>query len=307
VRFWRNRANFEFTYYNKVTKDALISATLPPSLGAATSVRRNLGSIKNSGIEVLLNSQLVDRRAFGLDITLNGSTNSNELVDLGGTPPQIGTTTRAVEGFPIFGFWARPITGWEDRNGDGILRYDKDPAKNEVFVGDSAVFRGYHQPRYTFTWTTGVNLFQHRLRLSSLVDYRGGHLWYNNTERIRCVSRQNCNGLMNPSASFEEQAMVVATRDNPAKTLDGFFQPGWFWKLREVTATYSLGQNVAGRLFRGRDASLTFAARNLGTITRYRGVDPESDRTAGDASDTPDEFQTLAPPSYFIFRLNVHF
>jgi TonB-linked SusC/RagA family outer membrane protein len=307
TRFWRNRVNLEFTYFNKVTKDALISATLPPSLGAATSVRRNLGSIRNAGFEGLVSAQLIDRRAVGLDLTINASSYSNELVDLGGTPPQIGTTTRAVEGYPIFGFWARPITGWEDRNGDGILTYNADPAKNEVFVGDEPIFRGYHQPRYTLTVTPGLDLFQHRLRLATLVDYRGGHLWYNNTERIRCVSRQNCNGLMNPNASFEEQAMVVATRDHPAKTLDGFFQPGWFWKLRELTATYTLGQTVAAKLFRGRDASLTFAARNLGFITNYRGVDPESDRTSGDSGDTPDEFQTLAPPSYFILRLNIHF
>ena len=101
--------------------------------------------------------------------------------------------------------------------------------------------------------------------------------------------------------------MVVATRDNPVKTLDGFFQPGWFWKLREVTATYTLPSSFSDRIFRSREASLTFAARNLGTITNYRGVDPEIDRTAGDSGDTPDEFQTLAPPSYFILRLNVHF
>ncbi len=301
------RVSLEVTYYNKTTKDALISATLPPSLGAATSVRRNLGSIKNDGWEGLLTTQLIERRALGLDMTFNASANSNDLVNLGGTPPQIGTTTRAVEGYPIFGLWARPITGWQDKNGDGILTYNADPAKNEVFVGDSVIFRGYREPRYTFTWNTGLDLFNRRLRLTSLVDYRGGHLWYNNTERIRCVSRQNCNGLMNPDASFEDQAMVVATRDNPAKTLDGFFQPGWFWKLREITATYSLGPRLSSRLFRGRDASLTFAARNIGVYTKYRGVDPEIDRTAGDSGDSPDEFQTLGPPSYFILRLNVHF
>jgi TonB-linked SusC/RagA family outer membrane protein len=259
-----SRASLEVTYYNKITKDALISATLPPSLGAAASVRRNLGSIKNSGWEFLLNTQLLERRAIGLDMSFNASANSNTLVSLGGTPAQIGTTTRAVEGYPIFGLWAVPITGWEDRDGDGILTYNADPAKNEVFVGDSAIFRGYRAPRYTLTWNGGIDLFNRRFRVTSLVDYRGGHLWYNNTERIRCVSRQNCNGLMNPDASFQEQAMVVATRDNPVKTLDGFFQPGWFWKLREVTATYNLGQAVSSRLFRAHDASLTFAARNLG-------------------------------------------
>ena len=56
---------------------------------------------------------------------------------LGGTPEQIGTTTRVVEGYPLFGWWARPITGWQDKNSDGILTYDDDASANELL--DSAV------------------------------------------------------------------------------------------------------------------------------------------------------------------------
>jgi hypothetical protein len=67
-----------------------------------------------------------------------------------------------------------------------------------------------------------------------------------------------------------------------------------------------------------RTASFTFSARNLHTWTRYRGTDPETDFTATDASGSatstagtlgniPQDFQTVGPPSYFIFRLNLGF
>ena len=56
------------------------------------------------------------------------------------------------------------------------------------------------------TLTSGIELFNHRLRIQNLFDWRGGNRYYNNTERIRCT-RPNCNGLFNPNASFEEQAM----------------------------------------------------------------------------------------------------
>lgn len=101
--------------------------------------------------------------------------------------------------------------------------------------------------------------------------------------------------------------MVVATRDHPARTLDGFFQPGWFWRLREVTATYTIPERLAGRWLRSRSASVNFAARNLWKYTKYRGIDPEIDRTAGDGGDFPDEFQTVGIPSYFILRLSLGF
>ena len=101
--------------------------------------------------------------------------------------------------------------------------------------------------------------------------------------------------------------MVVATRDHPSKTLDGFFQPGSFIKLREISATWTAPDNFAQRFARAQSLSFTASARNLKTWTRYRGVDPETDFTASEATNVPQDFQTVGPPSYFIFRLNVGF
>ena len=311
------RVHAELTYYSKLTKDALIDAIVAPSAGAANTVKENIGSVKNAGEELGLNTQIINRRSFGFDVTLSGSINDNKLVSLGDVPPQINTTWRAVPGYPLFGFWAQPILGWQDRNGDGILVHSDDPTKNEVFVGDTPIFRGYSSPRYLMSVQPGIDLFNHKLRLTSLFDYKGGYKWYNNTERIRCVSRQNCDGLMNaevvngklvPRASFEEQAMVVATRDDPSKTLDGFFQPASFVRWREFSATYTLPDNFVGRYLRTRSASVNFAARNLHLWTKYRGIDPEIDRLAGDSPNAPgEEFQTLGIPTYYTLRINLGF
>jgi TonB-linked SusC/RagA family outer membrane protein len=307
AQLFRSRASIDFTFYSKRTKDALISAVVAPSLGGPTSVRRNLGAVRNRGLEVLLSARVLDRPAIALDFALNGSTNANKLLSLGETPPQIGVTTRVVEGYPLFGFWGFKILGWNDKNGDGILTYDANPSLNEVFVDTVASFIGYNQPRQNVALTTGLELLNRRLRIQALVDFRGGHYWYNNTERIRCTSRQNCNGLMNPNASFAEQAMVVASRDDPTRSIAGYIQPGDYLRFRELAITYRLPTAVLNRLGKLSAVSLNLSARNIAHWTRYRGVDPETDRSAGDANDTPDEFQTLGPPSYLIFRVNVGF
>jgi TonB-linked SusC/RagA family outer membrane protein len=209
AKLFSDRVNLDVTYYQKKTKDALIDAIVAPSAGSATNVTRNLGSVRNTGWEMLLTTQLLDRDALAIDVSLNTSTNANRLLSLGGTPPQIGTTTRVVEGYPLFGFWAQPITGWQDKNGDGILTYSSDANLNEVFVGDSVVFRGYTTPRHVATLSAGFDLFKRRLRVQTMFDYRGGNLHYNNTERIRCVSRQNCAGLMDPNASLTRKIQNV--------------------------------------------------------------------------------------------------
>jgi TonB-linked SusC/RagA family outer membrane protein len=305
ARFFKGRATLDYTYYDKRTKDALISAIVAPSAGAAINVRRNLGAVGNKGQEMTISMQLLENRHIAMDLTLNGSLNENKLISLGGTPPQIGTTVRAVEGYPLFGLWSKKILGWNDKNGDKILTYNADPNLNEVFVDSVVSYRGPASPTQFFTVTPGIDLFGRKLRLTALFDYRGGNKYYNNTERIRCVSRQNCNGLMNPGSSFEEQAMVVATRNDPSATLDGFFQPGAFVKLRELSATYQLPSFMYGAL-RARNAAITLSARNVAKWTKYRGVDPENDFTAANAgSNNPADFQTFGAPTYFIFRFNL--
>ncbi len=306
VRLFKGLVNVDGTYYSKRTQDALISAIVAPSAGAASSVRRNLGSVTNSGWEWVINTQLVDRKSLGVDLTLNMSSNENKLVSLGNTPPQIGTTTRAVENYPLFGLWAKHILGWNDKNKDGILTYNADPNLNEVFVDTVVSFRGYSAPRKTVALNSGIEILDRKLRFTALLDWRGGNLYYNNTERIRCVSRQNCNGLMNPTSSFEEQAMVVATRNDPSATLDGFFQPGDFLKLREVSAVYTLPDRVA-RSVHARQATVMLSARNIAKWTKYRGVDPENDYTATAGSDNPSDFQGFGAPTYYILRFTLGF
>lgn len=307
ARFLNDRATVDLTHYRKRTKDALINAVIPPSYGSlATTVRQNLGAVQNNGWELLVSTQVLQRESVGFDLTVSASTNANKLLTLGGTPPQIGVTSRVVEGYPLFGFWERKIQGWEDKNGDGILTYNSNAALNEVFVDSVASFIGYIQPRHNITTTGGLDLFRRMLRVQAMFDWRGGHYWYNNTERIRCVSRQNCNGLMNPNASFEEQAMVVATRDHPTRTVAGFIQKGDFLRFREMSVSLRAPERWAA-MMRASSAQFVVTARNLGVWSDYRGVDPETDRLAGESNDRPDEFQTFGPTSSLIFRVNLGF
>ena len=310
TRLFNNRTTIDLTYYRKRTKDALIDAIVPPSAGAAASVRRNLGSTQNKGWELLLNSKLVDKPWLGFDVTFNGSTNENEVVSLGGTPAQaIGNFRRVEEGYPLFSFWSQKIRNYEDKNGDGILVYNSNETLNEVFVDAATTFIGYAQPKTTLAFIPGVDVLNRKLRLTAMFDFRGGYYIWNDTERIRCGSRANCMGTSLLNAPMDEQARAIALRDHPSHTLAGYMEKGDHVTLREVTATYSLPDRAI-RLLRGvRSANVNFAARNLAWWAgkNYTGINPDIDRVAGADDDVPDQFQTLGPPSTFILRINLGF
>jgi len=308
--FWNNRVNTEVTYYHKTSRDALISRILPPSLGTgATSRFENLGKVSNSGWEVLINAQLIQKDKFGWDITFNGNANQNTLDSLGGLPNIVSSSTQQQrEGYPLNGWWSRALRGYGDKNGDGIIAYNTDPNLSEVDVTpitEDVVYLGNPLPRYEFSVTNGVDLFSRRIHIGGMVDYKGGFKMYNNTERIRCGSRNNCAGLLDPHASLFEQARTVAQRDHPAKTVAGFIEPGDFIRFRELNATFTAPDQWAAKFFRGRSLAATLAARNLGILwTKYSGVDPEAFGTTGDA---PSEFQAFAPTTYYVLRLSLGF
>jgi TonB-linked SusC/RagA family outer membrane protein len=295
------RVNVDVTYYNKLTKDALISAVQPPSLGASTDIQSNLGSVKNVGWEGMVNAQLVNRPVVGWDITLSGSTNKNKLVSMGDLPPQVGATTRAQAGYPLFGYWARHYT-YNDNDRNGIITV------SELIVDDSSSFVASSQARHQGVLSTGIDLFNRTLRFQTLVDYKGGYKVLNGTERIRCQSRVNCEGTSQLGASLFQQARAVALREHGSQTQYGFMEDASFLRWREVSANVTLPERFASRFLRSRGGTLTLAARNLGLIwTPYTGTDPETDYQAGDSNDVPSDFQTISPPSYFILRLSLNF
>jgi len=323
-RLLGNRVTFEVTYYNKLSKDALIDRVLAPSSGAAVNtVKANLGAVRNTGWETLINAQVVDRRNFGWDLTFNGSRNSNVLETLGtdpatgkAIPPIIGTTTRQLEGYPVNGYWQRPYT-WSDANGDGII------TPNEVTVAstggplcvdatkvilnqicDGFQFIGYSQPRDEVSIINGFDLLNHKFRISALVDYKGGANLLNNEEGFLCQQSTSCPETSTLHPELWRQARAIAARDKTPVTQWDYFEKLQFWRFRELTATYTLPDRFASKLIRAQGASLVLGARNLHVWSKWTGADPEQNYSQGDTQAT---LLTAGPPRYYTVRLNLRY
>jgi len=314
-----DRVGLELTYYRKKTTDALIAVTTPTSAGFPTSVFKNVGSVLNRGFEAVLNIRPIQTASVSWEIALSGSTNSNKLLSkvVNGVPdtnPIIfnSSNQRHALGYPLGGYWVRPIISFKDINGDGIID------TNEVVVGANPVFVGPSQPTKELALNTGLTLFHNRIRIGGQLDYRGGNKLWNLTEQFRCGSgRQGCQENYDKSVGLEKQADVVALRFiNPAtrRTSFGFIEPGWFVKLRELSLTYNLPETVARR-FHAQRASLTLSGRNLHTWTDYTGVDPEVNGE-GQSSQSQGfnrndffvrDFVTQPPVRYWLVRVNLGF
>ncbi|MDB4873987.1 MAG: TonB-dependent outer membrane protein SusC/RagA [Gemmatimonadetes bacterium] len=299
-----SRVNLELTYFSKQTHDALIQQPIAPSAAPSnTTVLKNLGSIKNAGIEAVLTANVFDRRDLAWDATIAASHLGNRIVSLGndatGQPNKtVGTgANRDSIGQSVNGWFYRPYT-YADVNGDGVLSTD------EVQVAATFAYWGYSIPRDIISVQNGIEVLRRKVRFNFLFDYRGGFSVLNQTANIQCAQSNSCPGASDPHASLAQQAANIATRNANPTSAAGFLQSGQFWRFREASATVTLPNAIAGRL-RAQNARVTFAGRNLHIWTRYTGPDPESNyATTGDVQNT---YSTSGLRSYFTARLSLNY
>lgn len=293
-----DRVSVELTYFNKQTEDALIFRELPRSLGAGNGRFENLGSVKNTGVELALNTRIIQTGSTNFDLDFVGSFLDNELKELGeGIEPILFNSgfQRHVEGFDLGGYWDEPFT-FSDANGDGLI------GRDEVQVGDEAVFLGSPFADTDFSFTGNLGLFDNRIVAKALLNYRGGQKLYNNTEAWR-QGNSNTEALNDPDASLENQARAVASKF--FGTDAGYMEDASFWRLREVSLTFNAPQKWTGSMGVTR-MSLTLSGQNLSVWTDYTGLDPEISST-GQSNFTTQEFLSQPPVRSWRARLNITF
>jgi TonB-linked SusC/RagA family outer membrane protein len=310
------RVNVQLTYFTKTTEDALIQRPIAPSVGAAINRFENIGSMRNRGLEMQISSMVIDTRPVRLDLTLNGSTLDNELLELGeGIAPISFNSGRQFfrNGYPAGGYFQRPILSYADLNGDGMLsrvncrgevqRPTAGPC--EVVVGDTNVFLGNPLPKRELQFVGRLGLFNNMLRVQTLIDHKGDFKTLNLTNRFRCAFVQNCRAIQDPSSALVDQAAAIAAIMAVNTTDAGYVEDGDFTRLRELSVTLAAPADWARRL-RMNDLSLTVAGRNLHVWTKYKGLDPEVTSTPG-ANFTSSDFLTVPPVRTWTARVNLSF
>ena len=82
IGLWQNKLTFDIAYYNKKTTDLLLDCPLPHSTGFST-VYKNIGSVRNSGMDMMINARPVTTNDFSWSSTVNLNYNKNKILHLG--------------------------------------------------------------------------------------------------------------------------------------------------------------------------------------------------------------------------------
>ena len=290
-----SRVSLHATYYDKKTTDALVNRPLPGSLGAGASRIENVGVVTNKGFEISAQGRVIDRGNFQWDVGLEFSTNKNQLVTLAdGIPPLTGFGYQNRPGYPLFGLWWPKLVSYKDANNNGTIE------QSEVVVTDTAVFVGSTIPEKNLSLTSTIGLLHNRLRISGLLDFRGGFVSHNINGLFMCAFMSNCAALNVKGYDMLEQAKAVAG----PRAFGAYGEKADFWRLREVSVVYDLSPEWAAKL-KARGASVSLSGRNLGLWTGFTSWDPEGVVGGQDASNY--NMALVGQPRTFALRINLNY
>jgi outer membrane receptor protein involved in Fe transport len=292
--FFENRLSLTTTYYNRLTKDALLSQPLAPSTGF-TSELQNLAEISNKGLEMDAKYLVLDYPDFQWSVSANFSMNRNIVeklpgvnsVQLNGFYP----STRVVEGEPFGVLWG-PLPLRDD---EGVV-YDRfgypllDPEQG--IIGDP-------NPK----WRGGLStlISWKGLTLTALLEtFQGANMYagtytflnlYGMTQETATESVSPPGGFTNVQGIYYPEGTVFrgTIKDFGAGPvpLDSYWytsenrflnsttiQDGSWTRIRELSLFYSFSSKFCERIGL-RNFELGITGRNLFLWTDFIGNDPD--------------------------------
>jgi len=125
IGFLSNRINVTFDYYNRKTKDALLSQNISRTSGF-TGFINNVGDLENKGIELTLNAIPVQTKDFRWEVNFNFTHNTNKVTRLpaGDQYNPQNSSFYLRQGYSIYSFYTRAWAGVDPEDGAAMWYTD---------------------------------------------------------------------------------------------------------------------------------------------------------------------------------------
>lgn len=135
-----DRINLSVEWYNRKTTDMLMSFPMASSLGF-DGYNKNVGSMKNTGVEASIDVDMVRNRDFLWNIMLTGSTVKNKVLTLADKPEIISGSYIIKVGETLNSFYAPTSAGVDPATGEQLFWVwdtDEDGNKGEKYISNDA-------------------------------------------------------------------------------------------------------------------------------------------------------------------------
>ena len=231
-----------FEYFNRKTTDMLFYFRVPPSLGY-TGYYDNVGDMKNYGLELSLNFNIIQKRDFQWSVDLNATHVRNRITYL-----HEDVKTRTVEGYegypsgtyfigeglPLYTFYMQKSAGVDPNTGEALWYMDIEDEDGNVtgqettnlYSKATQYLIGNPMPKLYGGF--GTSLYFHGFDLSASFSYQWGGLAYDSGY----ASFMSAPSAGKTGSNFHKDVLKAWTKDNPNAAI-----PRWQYDDTDVAAS----------------------------------------------------------------------
>ncbi|MBD3293819.1 MAG: SusC/RagA family TonB-linked outer membrane protein, partial [Armatimonadia bacterium] len=240
-------------FYNRVTTDMLLDTPLSRTSGF-TSLRQNIGSLKNTGVEGLVSVAVLEG-SFNWNVGFNFTANQSEILDLGTEEQIISGRLIHKEGEHLYMYYLRDYAGVNPVNG-AALWYNEDGDLTPLYADARRVLAGTPEPTLfggintDFSWkglSLNVNL-EYKYDANVLIEEQrylnsDGYMWGNNQANTMLdYWKEPGDVTRNP----------IPIAGNTTQS-NGYYSSRWmfdgsFLRLKNITLSYTLPTSLVSRL-----------------------------------------------------------
>lgn len=321
ITLFKGRVNIMADAYYKKTKDLLYSTPIHSTTGV-TSIISNIGSMRNIGAELTINTHFNFGPLSWLS-QFNIATNRNKLTELLGDdkPISIGANRALQVGKEVGAFYLFIMDGIYQYDGEvpaeqyaqGIRAGDvkwRDVDDNNLINDNDRQVIGSSNPYFSGGWN---NTFRYKgVSLDVFFTYMYGNdvyaAWKINTSKLghkNGVLAEEARNRWTGPGSTDLHPRSVSGDTNNTRNSDRWLEDGSFLRLRSLMLSYTFPEKISRRLAM-KSLRVYFQGDNLWLATRYSGWDPEVSNNLDPRFMGVDNF-SVPQPRMFCFGLNVTF
>jgi len=280
------RISLTVDVYDKTTSALLLDVPVPYTSGY-DYITRNVGSVRNRGIEFNLNTQNINSGHFKWETSFNLSINRNKVLKLNNHEDIAYSSLQWIsEGRDLYSWHMRKWAGVDAKNGDPLWEVVSTDANGKQTISttnsyDDATlqYAGTASPDFTgginnrFSWK-GITL-------SAFFNFVSGNQVYEEntndgsepTSNSRVLPKNYTRWQKEGDIATDPKAVYGGNKNSDLES-SRFLQDGSYLRLRNVMLSYDVPENFLRRI-KVNNARVFISGDNLWTLTGFSGMDPE--------------------------------
>jgi TonB-linked SusC/RagA family outer membrane protein len=318
-----NRIQLSVNYFNKDSKDLLLSVAYPSTTGFGFGTK-NAGKMRNSGVDLQITGLAVRSKDFEWTASINAGFLKNKVIALAGDTKDeegrnfiLGTNNnqRAIQGYSLNSFYLVRYKGINPATGDPEW-YAKDgkattaPTSNDQVIAGSAIPKvtgGFNNTFRYKRFDAGVNFYFSAGNKVLLTEFQS----LDNATAGTNLSKDMLNYWKQPGDKAFAPAATSASWHNTSLSdlsTEQLFD-GSYLRLKTLTLGYRLPENLLSNTHILSNARVYVLGQNLWTATKkgFRGADPEISQYGTYGLGVGESYFSLPQPKTITVGVNLVF